>query len=254
MHLTIMNKNKIATLCFAAVLALSVYSCKKSTEDLSTASIEDYAPYAVGKYITYQLDSTVLSNFGTNFLVHSYQVKFEVDAAITDNLGRPAHRIFRYIRNNASEAWQPDNTFTAINTGNGLEFIENNLRYVKLRLPIRDNYSWKGNTYIDTRSANSELKYLDDWDYFYENAHQPASVGSINLDSTITINQREDSLGVPISAETQYAEKNISKEIYAKHIGMVYRNFLHWEFQRIYNQGNGGYVGYGVTYTMIDHN
>lgn len=70
------------------------------------------------------------------------------------------------------------------------------------------------------------------------------------LDSTITINQREDSVGVPITPETQYAEKNISKEIYAKNIGMVYRNFLHWEFQRV----NNSYTGYGVTYTLIDHN
>ncbi|MFZ1528066.1 MAG: hypothetical protein WAT19_04900 [Ferruginibacter sp.] len=246
--------NKLVTLCFAAVLAASLFSCKKSSEEFSTASIEDYAPYEVGKYIVYRLDSTVLTNFGTNFVVRSYDVKFEVDAQITDNLGRPAYRVFRYIRNSPAQAWQPDNTFTAINTGNGLEFIENNLRYVKLRQPIRENYSWKGNAYIDTRSANSEFKYLDSWDYFYENVNQPATVGSIGLDSTITINQREDSLGVPIIPETQYAEKNISKEIYAKHIGMVYRNFLHWEFQRIYNQGNGGYIGYGVTYTMIDHN
>ncbi|MBK8775510.1 MAG: hypothetical protein IPQ27_12740 [Chitinophagaceae bacterium] len=242
-----MNKFAYLVLAFMAFLAVS---CSKSTEIYPSATIEDFAPMQIGKYITYRLDSTVTTNFGVAFEVHTYEVKFLVDAQITDNLGRPAYRIFRYIRNNPGQAWLPDNTFTATNTGTSFEFVENNLRYIKLKLPIKDNYSWKGNSYIESTSINTELMYLYDWDYFYENAYQPATVGSMVLDSTITINQREDSVGVPITPETQYAEKNISKEIYAKNIGMVYRNFLHWEFQRV----NNSYTGYGVTYTLIDHN
>lgn len=234
----------------ATSMLLSVLSCKKSTEELNTIPLTDYAPMTVGKYITYQLDSLVFTNFGTVAEMHSYQVKITVDALTTDALGRPAYRLFRYIKYNGTPNWIPDNTFWAIHTGNTYEFIENNLRFLKLMQPVRENFSWKGNVYIDTRSANTDFRFMDDWDYVYENVNQPATVGTFTFDSTLTVNQREDSLGLPIVPETQYAEKTLAKEIYAKNIGLVYRNFLHWEFQRVYN----GYVGYGVTYTMIDHN
>lgn len=234
----------------ATSMLLSVLSCKKSTEELNTVPLTDYAPMTVGKYITYQLDSLVFTNFGTVAEMHSYQVKITVDALTTDALGRPAYRLFRYIKYNGTPNWIPDNTFWAIHTGNTYEFIENNLRFLKLMQPVRENFSWKGNVFIDTRSANTDFRFMDDWDYVYENVNQPATVGTFTFDSTLTVNQREDSLGLPIVPETQYAEKTLAKEIYAKNIGMVYRNFLHWEFQRVYN----GYVGYGVTYTMIDHN
>ena len=242
--------NKLLSILFAAIMLLGMYSCKKSTEELKTVPLTDYAPMVVGKYITYQLDSLVFTNFGTIAEVHNYQVKVQVDALTTDALGRPAYRLFRFIKYNGSPNWIPDNTFWAIHTGNTYEFIENNLRFLKLMQPVREGFSWKGNVYIDTRSANTDFRYMDDLDYVYENVNQPATVGSFTFDSTITVNQREDSLGLPIIPETQYAEKTLAKEIYAKNIGLVYRNFLHWEFQRVYN----GFVGYGVTYTMIDHN
>lgn len=232
---------------------ITVFSaCKKSTETLQIASIDVYAPQIVGKSITYQLDSLVYKSFGTRDTTITYQVKFVVDAQINDSFGRPAFRIFRFIRKTESNPWVPDASFMAVNTGNSLEFIENNLRYIKLQLPMRDGFSWKGNAFIDTYSANSALQYMDNWDYTYENVAQPTTVGAYTLDSTLTVNQRDEIIGNP-DDPASYSEINFAKEIYAKGIGLVYRKFFHSEFQ----PGNGGYFAdgsYGVTLTMIDHN
>lgn len=243
---------KYFPLFFGAVLLLAVSSCKKSTETLQTATLNDYYPLEVGKYITYQLDSLVYLAFGTRDTTISYQVKYETDAAITDNLGRPAYRIIRYIRKTDSNPWAPDATFMAVNSNNNLEFVENNLRFIKLTLPIRDAISWKGNSFIDTYSSNSLLQYMDDWDYTYSNVGAADVVGSFSLDNTITVDQRDEIIGNPDDASS-YSEINFGQEKYAKGIGMVYRRFFHSEFQ----PGNGGYFAegsYGVTYTMIDHN
>ena len=56
---------------------------------------------------------------------------------------------------------------------------KNNMRFIKLQTPIRDYYSWKGNTYIDTYSINSEVKYLDDWDYVYDSVNVPLTFGHL---------------------------------------------------------------------------
>lgn len=241
---------------FSIALIIFAGSCKKSSEDFQTAILNDYSPLAVGKYISYQLDSTIFTNFGTTTETHSYQVKFETDALITDNLGRPAYRIIRYIRKTDTDPWLSDNTFMVINDTNSLEFVENNLRFLKLRLPIRNQYSWKGNTYIDTYSVNSEVKYLDDWDYIYDSVGVQQQVGSFTLTNCLVVNQRDEVIGNPLDPNS-YSEVNFGQEKYAAGIGLVYRKFFHSEYQPPQPPSQNGYVvtgSYGVTLTMTDHN
>src|SRR5688500_7418695 len=85
----------------APVILLFTFSSCEKTETLEPELITDYMPVAVGKYITYRLDSTVFTNIGRNIEVHKYQVKHTVEAAITDNLGRPSYRVIRYLRDSA---------------------------------------------------------------------------------------------------------------------------------------------------------
>lgn len=228
-------------------------ACKKSTDDFKLASVNDYFPQLIGKYITYNLDSTVFINFGTQQVINSYQVKHVVDALITDNLGRPAYRIIRFIRKTAANPWNPDNTFMVVPSEFAVEFIENNQRFLKLKAPLRNGFDWKGNSYIDTYSLNSTVKYLDDWDYTYDNLNTKITVGTFTLDSTLTVKQRDEVIGSPTNVNS-YHEINFGEEKYAKGIGMVYRNFLHVEYQPP-TPGRGGYKqGYGVKMTMIDRN
>lgn len=247
-------KKLFPLVCFAAFL-ISVNACKKSSEKFQTASIEDYNPLQVGKYITYRLDSFVYTNFGANSEVRTYQVKHLTEARITDNLGRPGFRIVRFIRKTPAQAWASDATFMAVNTGTTLEFTENNLRYAKLKLPVRDLYSWKGNSFINSYSINSELKYLDDWDYVYDSVHMPATIGTFVLDSTLRVDQRDEIIGFP-ALSGSYSEINYGMEKYAKGIGLVYRKFFHNEYQPPTPGQGGRFVdgSYGVTLTMIDHN
>jgi hypothetical protein len=241
----------VILLSIVTVTAFYLSSCKK-TESYSSPSIADYNPLQTGKYITYQLDSLIYLSFGTRDTTVSYQVKYLTDSLITDNLGRPAYRIFRFIRKNENEPWRSDAAFMSINTGNRLEFIENNLRYIKLQMPIKDNVKWKGNSFIDTYSSNSLFRYLDNWDYSYANVGAADDVSNFNFDNIITVLQRDEIIGVP-DEPSSYSEVNYSQEKYAKGIGMIYRKFFHSEYQ----PNNGGYFAdgsYGVTYTIIDHN
>lgn len=240
-------------LLFIVISAVVFSACKKTTELLETATVNEYYPLQVGKYITYNLDSTIFINFGTKDTVVKYQVKHQIDGLITDNLGRPAYRVTRYIRSTAASPWNPDNTFMAVATDFSVEFIENNMRFLKLKGPVRNALNWKGNTYIDTYSLNSNVKYLDDWDYSYDSVHVKQTFGAFTLDSTLKVNQRDEVIG-NTNDPNSYSEINFSAEKYAKGLGLFYRNFLHIEYQPP-TPGRGGYrIGYGVKMTMIDHN
>lgn len=246
---------KIFLFAVIGIIVLAFGACKKSTDDFKSDELSKYYPLETGKYITYRLDSLIYTEFGTNTAIHSYEVKYEVDAAITDNLGRPAFRIFRYIRSNPAAIWVPDNSFMAVNTGTSLEFIENNMRFIKLKLPLRNNFSWKGNSFIDTYSLNSQVKYLDDWDYIYDSVGVQNQIENITLDSALVVNQRDEIYG-DLSDPNIYTEINFAQEKYAAGIGMVYKKFFHAEYQPPVPGQGGHYVdgSFGVTLTMIDHN
>jgi hypothetical protein len=136
-------------------------------------------------------------------------------------------------------------------TENSIEFVENNLRYIKLKLPITEGFTWNGNSYIDSYSLNSDLKYLADWEYTYDSINVALNLRNVNIDSTIKVAQIDEFLGQdPSDPNTLYAEKNYSVEKYAKGIGLVFKEFVHWEYQGV----DASYIGYGVKLTMIDHN
>jgi len=234
-----------------AFFVFTLYSCSK-TEKYQTESLNEFYPMQTGKYIIYQLDSLVYVAFGTRDTTIRYQVKYETDSLIQDNLGRSAYRVFRFIRKNENENWTPDATFMSIATNNQVEFVENNLRFIKLKSPIVNGFSWKGNSFIDTYSANSPVRYLDNWDYTYESVGESQLIGSNTIENCISILQRDEVIGLPDQPDS-YSEINYSKEVYAKGIGLVYKKFNHKEYQ----PNNGGYVAegsYGITLTMIDHN
>ena len=248
------NVKNYLMLAISALMIAGIFSCKKSTEDYYPLTINDYFPLQTGKFITYKLDSLVYIRFGTKDTTRSYEVKFLVDSLVKDNLGRPAYRIFKFIRKTNTDSWTPQSTLMATNTGNTLELLDDNLRFIKLSFPIENDYYWKGNSYIETSSINSELTFMQNWQYHYSDVGESLSLGNYDLPNTLVVNQIDEVIG-DVKKTNQYSEVTFSNEKYAYGLGMIYKKFLHRVYQP--NNNGGGAVedgSYGLTYTMIDHN
>lgn len=234
-----------------------ISSCDKKTADYQTALPGAYLNMQTGKYILYRLDSTKFIYFGQIDTVVRYQAKDVVDAPITDNSGRPAWRVIRYLRDSASTSeadWKPISTYMVVVTRETVEVIENNLRFQKLKLPLREDFSWKGNSYIDTYAIDSDVRYLFDWDYTYKGLDSSLNLSGTAVPQTVTVRQRDETLG-SIGNKDSYSERNYSVEVYGKEIGLVYKDFLHWVFQpRNSTYPNGYKEGYGIRLRMIAHN
>lgn len=207
--------------------------CTNKTIELESESMEAYFPMQVGKYITYRLDSTVPTQFGADTVVRSYRVRDKFDAEITDGLGRKAFRVIRTISNAAGTLpFTNNNTFSATMAGNDwVEWNENNLRFMKLRFPVKEGFIWRGNSFIDATSLNSTVRYLADWEYVYQNVGQPFTVNGKTFPETITILQRDEVLPEGPFDPRFYKQWNFSIEVYAKNVGLVYKNFNHKEWQ-----------------------
>lgn len=236
----------------ACFIFLVFASCKKENADFRLEPVTDYFPLEIGKYITYDLDSTVFTNFNQDLTVKHYQAQYRVDASVTDNLGRPGFTVSRYLRQDSTQPWTIDNVFTAVPTGKSIEFIQDNLRFIKLMMPIKEGFSWKGNSYLPFDPYRSYVfanpTFMEDWNYTYEGVNSPATIGLNNFENTITVLEVADSTGDPKT--TQYAEKTSAIEKYAEGVGLIYKEFIHWEYQ----SGDNTYKGFGETLSITDHN
>ncbi len=228
--------------------------CKKETESFNSPSLNSYYPLQVGKIFIYRLDSTVTFSFGSRLVVHSYQARDSVESMFTDQQGRPTYRIFRSIRDTlGKQPWTFAATYTATQTPNTIEYVDNNMRFLKLHLPIIDGYTWKAHSYIDTKSLNSTVTYLDEWEYEYKNYGQPTTIRNKTFDSTVTVFQHDETSPPGPFDPNNYQQRNYGLEIYAKGVGLIYKEFLHWTYQTTppppkYEDGS-----YGVKLQLINY-
>jgi hypothetical protein len=249
--------NLFTALAFS-ILAFS--SCDKETDDLVMEDVSEYQPLKIGNYITYRLDSTVFVNFGRDMEIHSFQEKHIIDAQITDALGRPAYRVFKFMRDTAGTTpWAPAGTYFITIANNTVEVSENNLRSLRLAEPIKQDFSWKGNRYLPTEPYASLFNfsnddYMADWDFTYESLGESMQLKNHLVEDVLTIKHIDESINVPIVSPTAYASINYAVDKYAKGLGLVYQELEMWEYQPNPGGPSGYKTGFGIKRSMIDHN
>lgn len=214
-----MFKKTIYFLSFLCLIGIFA-ACEGETEDLDIDLGQDYFPTEVNHSITYQVDSTVYNVFAGTVSNASKQVREVIINEDVDLEGRPRYEIARYTRSDETTPWENiiPRIWYAVRTESVAERVEENLRFVKLTFPPTEGAKWEGNKYIDT---DGELwNFYNDWLYEYEQVGGPQSVNGINFDNTITILQNDFST---------LKDKIYGKEIYAKGVGLIYKEFMDLE-------------------------
>ena len=237
----------------AVCLVLLLSACKKESENLSFVSLNEIYPVAVGKTFTYRLDSTVTVNFGAALATRSYLAKDSVESTFLDAQNRRSYRIFRYLRDTlATQPWKFTATYFTTFTENTVEFVDNNLRYIVLANPVSENTFWKGNVYINTILPSSYY-FLDNWDYQYRNLNQSFTTKKGVIQNTYTVLQQNTQIPSTFNAAV-YNEKSYSVEVYAKGIGLIYKEFLHYIWQPTPVPAKYQDDSYGIKLNLISYN
>jgi hypothetical protein len=245
---------------FFLFAATALLSCKKETADFQPVKLTDYLPLVQNKYITYRLDSTVFTNFGRNVETRVYQEKHVIDGTITDNQNRTGYRVFVYQRDSAGiRSWTPTGSYSVFPTAGAVEITTDNLRQVKLVLPLEADYSWKGNRFLTLEPYSVFYNFSNDdnmgeWDYTYREVNETITLNGRSIPNVITIEQVNESLNVPITIPTAYASINFAVDRFAKGIGLVYQELVMWEYQPNPGGPSPYRIGFGVKRSMIDHN
>ena len=247
---------KLSTISFILVLFFFLFSCKKETSVLNFERIQNYYPISKGQSITYKLDSTVYTSVGTKKEVKSYIVIDVLDTSITDNLGKTDYVFKRSIRNSIDTTkWDLLTTYRVSIDSSKIAVTENNLRFIKLASPLREGLTWKGNSFVNTND-NNNLAFLDGWLYSYGKPSESQTINGNPFKETVSVFQKNDTIGNP-NDKRMYSSILFSKEVYAKNIGLVYKEFIKetWQPQNA-NTLNGYYEegSYGIKLSLIKYN
>lgn len=200
-------------ICILSVLtALAFVSCKKKKTEAPPDVGYGYAPDIIGKYVVYDVDSTVFDDFAKDTLYYKYRIKEKLAETFTDNQGREAIRLIRYVKRYDPAVsydqmdWTLKDVWNYTRTNTALEVVEENVRYTKLVFPVKTDVSWNGNAQ-NTQPA-MEYKYL-----FTGQKH---SVNGTAFDEVLCVEQKDDKRKNVIHRQ-YYIEK------YAKTVGLIYR-------------------------------
>ncbi len=218
------------------ILSIILLQCKKDPPPILDYKYE-YFPTKIGHWVTYEVDSIIYDDFIGLIDTSHTQLKEIIESSFLDNEGRTSYRIERYVKTD-STPWQIKNVCYSTLTQTRAERVEDNLRFIKLIFPIKENDTWKGNAFID---AVDDLDYMYNWDYKYDVVDVPANINSNAFDSTLKIIQQ---------ADTNLIEVNYFEEKYAKNVGMVYRRAVHLEKDSILAPWARGFL---VTMRIVDY-
>ncbi|MBY0477491.1 MAG: hypothetical protein K2Q24_07575 [Chitinophagaceae bacterium] len=256
-------------ICLACGLLLLFAACKKN-DSVETATLEELYPLRIGKFITYRVDSLVFTNSGKATETHRYRFKHIIEKQVKDNQNRTAWLVNTYINDSlGSGPWVTSGVYTITPLDKQLEINENNLRVIKLHLPAREGFNWRGNSYLPDRPYNPEFPISIDgnmslWEFTFASINQKEKIGSADIENVTTITHIDESENIPIRSDTSFASRELSLEKYAKNIGLVYREFQLWENQprprttgtapNIITTYDPVRIGFGVKMWMVDRN
>jgi hypothetical protein len=240
------------------MLAAGVLSCQKQTADMQLPPLTDYYPLQAGNSFTYRLDSTVYLEFGSTVATVSYLAKDSIMSTFNDNTGRTTYLVYRYLTDTLKKApFTYNSAYYVVATGKTVEVTDaNNLHFINLAQPIAATTTWLGNAYIDTKSLYTELAYMDNWNYTYQNLNAPFTVLKGGIDSTITVIAIDETRPDDSPFDPQYfMQRDYAEEVYAKGIGLIYKEFTHWIWQPSDNINPGHYAdgSYGIKMSLVDY-
>ncbi len=242
-------------------IAIFLCACQNQKEKFFTEAVADYLPLQIGKYITYRLDSTVFTQSGSKIETHQYLVKHTVQSETTDNEGRKTFVINRQLNNvTGSGAWVANGSYYITPLTDRMEVVDNNLRVVTLRSPLKTGFTWKGNSYLPLAPYKPLYKsetagiQMNQWEFQY-GSMADTSINNIAYKNVWTVVQSNEVNNIPPTPATSFGFIEVSQEKYAKGIGLIYKNFQLYDYQAAHaDNPQASYAGFGITMWIVEHN
>ncbi len=217
-------------LLISALIGLFTHACRKKEQPSQLYSDLFYYPLQVGMCKEYYVDSAVLIDgqwrYASGILRESIVEHF------SGSTGQQVFRIRRQWRYDSVGYWKESPVHFAWYENNSVKRDEENIIFNRLSFPIKVGRTWQGTPDFELNQIeDQELLYLSNWQFYYEEVHQPWQ----EFDSTVLVIERKENLG--ISVDTFYSR-------YAYEVGLVQQYSLHMERDSLSQPFQRGFRAY----------
>lgn len=204
---------------FALTTLLFLFSCKTKKDTFELNLGTEYFPLEIGKFSVFEMDSIIFDPNGEQMIRQSItQLKEEIVDTLRDNNNNLVYRIEQFTRLGDTLPWTINNVYTAGIVDDQAQRTEENLKFIKMTFPIRDNRSWDGNAFIDDGIiilvAGETIEMFKGWDYRIKEVDLIDTIGTDIFEPVVLIKQADNENAI---------ELRHSIEKYAPNVGLIYR-------------------------------
>jgi hypothetical protein len=217
-------KRRSSILLLALIVLLA--GCRKDEQATPMDPGHAYFPDQVGRWVEYQVDSAWRIDAVSVNDSKSYRLRQVIAAHYTDQAGRPALRIERFVLEEGE--WVIRDVWSAVRTTTGAEMTEENVRLLKLSFPVREGRTW------DINVLNPEPEFL----VAARDVGSAFSVNGMDFPNTVTVRS---------TLPANLIETNSLEERYAHGVGLVEH---HWYYRRAANTSPSSPIT-EVDYSMV---
>lgn len=191
-----------------------VAACAKKSIVSSVNQGTEYYPTKIGKYVIYDVDSLVYVQLPKkDTLKYKYRIKEKLTENFTDNQGKQAIRMERYIKwynplkSYDSIPWKIKEVWMINADASSIQVVESNVRYTKLVFPVVEKTTWNGNAF------NS----IGESEYKYDYVNLTETIGGNKFNKVLLVNQKY--------YDTKISLQNYNEK-YAAEVGLVSRQMI----------------------------
>lgn len=218
---------------FWILLVFILISCQKENHNTVVDIKEDlkYYPLNVGSYVDYEIEYIFWDDFAETVDTTNYILREFVESKVTNFSGDTLYRIEQFTKNHPDSVWSiPHIVFAGIRE-NYVYKVEDNINYVKIILPVRENTKWDGNAY------NS----LPNQVYQYLSVGKPFSFSPTNFEKVAHVLQEDNQTLI---------NQDFEEEMYAFNIGLIFKRQIH--LKKTYNPISQSFeISSGYSFTQI---
>lgn len=184
-------------------------------------SASEYYPLKTGTYWLYDVTETTITQLGGQSSV-SYELKVQISEAVVLTLPE-TYILQRFKRTDSNSPWVEQTTWFARQDDFQVVQQEGNTPFIKLSSPLSEGKSWNGNALNNLGGTDKcEDGTFNCDNYVSINLRKRFEFANLFFDDTVTI--QENNENDPI------VEKDVRTAVYARTIGLVYRETTHLQY------------------------